>query len=135
MIEMYWKYFCCNSSIRIAFKCHHSRISLCISQTGTTQTAGAWNKGGNFIGQLCISVVPHYIQHSKLRLFANDRIIYREIKSIHDAELLQSDWEAAGRWEQDWLMHFHPDKCNILNVTKRKSPVQFCYKLNYIIIS
>ena len=34
-------------------------ISLRISQTGTTQTAGARNKGGNFIGQLCISVVPH----------------------------------------------------------------------------
>ena len=35
-------------------------ISLRISQTGTTQTAGARNKGGNFIGQLCISVVPHW---------------------------------------------------------------------------
>ena len=56
---MYWKYFCCNISIRIAYKWHHSRISLCISQTGTTQTAGARDKGGNFIGQLCISVVPH----------------------------------------------------------------------------
>ena len=56
---MYWKYFCCNSSIRIAYKWHHSRISLRISQTWTTQTAGARNKGGNIIGQLCISVVPH----------------------------------------------------------------------------
>jgi len=37
-------------------------------------------------------------QHSTLRLFADDSIIYREIKSIHDAELLQSDLEAAGRW-------------------------------------
>jgi len=27
---MYWKSFCCNSSIRIAYKWHHSRISLCI---------------------------------------------------------------------------------------------------------
>ena len=53
IIEMY---FCCNSSIRIAYKWHHS---LRISQTGTTQTAGARNKGGNFIGQLCISVVPY----------------------------------------------------------------------------
>ena len=51
----------CCSSIRIAYKWHHSRISLRISQTGTTQTAGARNKGGNFIGQLCISVVPHYM--------------------------------------------------------------------------
>jgi len=45
--------------IRIAYKWHDSHISLRISQTGTTQTAGAQNKGGNFIGQLGISVVPH----------------------------------------------------------------------------
>ena len=56
-----WKDVCCNSSIRIAYKWHHSRISLHISQTGTTQTAGVRNKGGDFIGQLCISVVPHYL--------------------------------------------------------------------------
>ena len=31
-----------------------------LSQIGTTQTAGVRNKGGNFIGQLHISVVPHY---------------------------------------------------------------------------
>ena len=59
---MYWKYFCCNSSIRITYKWHHSHLSLCINQTGTTQTTGARNKGGNFIGQLCISVVPHWVK-------------------------------------------------------------------------
>ena len=40
-------------------------ISLRICRTVTTPTAGARNKGGNFIGQLCISIIPHcayYIQ-------------------------------------------------------------------------
>ena len=36
----------------------HQPMYSSMSQTGTTQTAGARNKGGNFIGQLCISVVP-----------------------------------------------------------------------------
>ena len=36
-------------------------IFCTIMLTGTTQTAGAQDKGGNFIGQLCISVVPHWI--------------------------------------------------------------------------
>ena len=66
MIEMYWKNvlkgFYCNISTRIAYKWHHSHISLCICQTGTTQTVVARNKGGNFIGQLCISVVPHCLE-------------------------------------------------------------------------
>ena len=33
-----------------------------ISQTGTTQTAGARNKGGNFTGQLCISVAIQIVK-------------------------------------------------------------------------
>ena len=44
----------------MAYKWHHSRISLCISQAGTTQTAGARDKGGNFIGQLCIIGSPPF---------------------------------------------------------------------------
>jgi hypothetical protein len=36
----------------------------------------------------------------------------------------------AGRWEQDWLMKFHPDKCNVLNLTLKKNPINFSYKLH-----
>jgi hypothetical protein len=32
-----------------------------------------------------------------------------------DCLKLQEDLEAAMKWEQDWLMSFHPDKCNIMN--------------------
>ena len=70
-----------------------------------------------------------YIQHSTLRLFADDRIIY-DVYTEKLKVYIQYDLEAAGRWEQGWLMHFHPDKCNILNVTLNKSPVHFCYKLH-----
>ncbi len=57
-------------------------------------------------------------------------LIYKEIQNITDARHLQSDLEAAGRWEQDWLMHFHPDKCNILSATQKRNPVTFTYKLH-----
>jgi hypothetical protein len=42
-----------------------------------------------------------YIQHSTLRLFANDSIIYKQIKNKEDAIKLQQDLDAAGKWEQD----------------------------------
>ena len=38
IIELYRTDFCCNISTRIAYKWHHYRISLRISQTGPTQT-------------------------------------------------------------------------------------------------
>ena len=30
-------------------------------------------------------------------------------------------------WEQKWAMLFHPDKCNILQVTMSKNPLQLNY--------
>lgn len=71
-----------------------------------------------------------YIKHSTLRLFADDSIIYREIKNQNDSILLQADLEAAGKWEQDWLMHFHPDKCNVLSMTQKKNRIHYSYKLH-----
>ena len=44
---------------------------------------------------------PEYLQHSTLRLFADDSIIYKEIKTINDAHNLQLDLDAACRWEKD----------------------------------
>ena len=68
----YWnvlKGFLFSYLIRITYKLHHSRISIHICQTGTTQTAGAWSKGGKLIGQLCISLVPHLVLLFRLLLW------------------------------------------------------------------
>ena len=35
---------------------------------------------------------------------------------MDDARNFQQDIEAAAKWEQDWLICFHPDKCNIMSV-------------------
>jgi hypothetical protein len=53
-------------------------------------------------------VFPDNIQHSILRLFADDNIIYKQIKNKEDAIKLQQDLDAAGKWEQDWLMPLPP---------------------------
>ena len=77
-----------------------------------------------------INDFPEYLQHSTLRLFADDSIIYKEIKTINDAQNLQLDLDAACRWEKDWLMHFHPDKCNLISITQKRKPIHFTYKLH-----
>jgi hypothetical protein len=40
--------------------------------------------------------------------------MYNEITCQDDCKKLQSDLDAAARWEADWLMAFHPDKCTVL---------------------
>jgi myo-inositol-hexaphosphate 3-phosphohydrolase len=43
---------------------------------------------------------------------------------------LQDDLEAAAIWEEDWLMAFHPDKCNLLSITTKRKPEHFYYNLH-----
>jgi myo-inositol-hexaphosphate 3-phosphohydrolase len=36
----------------------------------------------------------------------------------------------TARWESDWLMTFHPDKCSVLTITNKKNPVKHNYLLH-----
>ena len=85
---------------------------------------------GSILFLIYINDFPEYLTHSTLRLFADDCIIYKEIHSESDARNLQQDLEAAARWEQDWLMCFHPDKCNVLSITQKQKSIKFTYKLH-----
>ena len=60
------------------------------------------------------------VEVANVRLFADDSIIYRDIKTQDDCLKLQQDLDSAARWEADWLMAFHPDKCTKLTVAQKK---------------
>ena len=72
---------------------------------------------GPILFLIYINDFPEYLSHSKLRLFADDSIIYRDIKTQDDCLRLQQDIDAAARWEADWLMAFHPNKCTNLSLS------------------
>jgi hypothetical protein len=85
---------------------------------------------GPILFLIYINDLPEYIKHSCIRLFADDSMIYRQIKSQSDCLKLQEDLEAAIKWEQDWIMSFHPDKCNIMNITTKRNPIHFYYNMH-----
>ena len=62
--------------------------------------------------------------HSTIRLFADDTIAYLAIKTNSDCISLQKDLDKLGLWEQKWKMAFHPDKCNVLSITRNKTPIK-----------
>ena len=60
----------------------------------------------------------------------DDTIAYLVIKSNSDALTLQRDLYKLAQWEQLWNMAFHPDKCNVLTISRNKTPVKFKYCLH-----
>ena len=74
---------------------------------------------GPLLFLLFINDLPASV-NSKTRLFADDCIIYRKINSTKDCQQLQHDLQRLAEWEATWGMAFHPDRCNVLRVTKKK---------------
>ena len=71
-------------------------------------------------------------QHLKSdnRLFADDSIIYKEIKFPSDHLVLQRDLESLATWSNTWLMSFNVKKCAIMSVTLKRKPSLYSYSLH-----
>ena len=67
-----------------------------------------------------INDLPEVIKHSTIRLFADDCILYRQIKYTEDAILLQSDINSFMEWASIWQMKLNVDKCHSMSVTLSK---------------
>lgn len=65
---------------------------------------------------------------STVRLFADDTIAYLTVTS--DSNTLQNDLDKLAIWEEKWKMKFHPDKCQVLSITKKKDPICKNYTLH-----
>ena len=90
---------------------------------------------GSLLGPLLfliyINDLPDYIQNnSTVKLFADDTIIYHPITNQQDTNALQEDLDAVQRWESDWLMHFHPQKCQTMHITNKRNIIQSTYTIH-----
>jgi hypothetical protein len=66
---------------------------------------------------------------SKLRLFADDCLIYRSISTINDSSSLQQDLDRLHQWSVDWQMQFNVDKCHLMRFTRRQKITDAQYHL------
>ena len=67
---------------------------------------------------LYINDLPDRVS-SVSRLFADDTLLHRLIASIKDRQTLQQDLKELEKWEEEWDMSFHPNKCNVLPVSRK----------------
>ena len=76
-----------------------------------------------------INDIPDNVK-SKVRLFADDTIMYLAINSNTDASCLQRDLDQLSKWESAWQMAFHPEKCQVISITRRRRVLKHTYLLH-----
>lgn len=67
---------------------------------------------------------------SRVRLFADDCIIYRPISGPDDHQILQNDLQLIFDWCKTWLMSLNSSKCKVVSFTRKHSVSNFCYHID-----
>jgi len=76
-----------------------------------------------------INDLPNTIK-SKIRMYADDTLVYSSIDTIDDCIQLQRDLLGLEKWSKIHQMEFNPLKCEFLIVTNKTSPHKFTYHIN-----
>ena len=121
-----WIYsFLCKRHMKVVVDGEHSDEAKVLS--GVPQ--------GTVLGPLLFLVhindLPQSVT-SNVRLFADDCLLYRKVKTPKDQEILQEDLKHLEIWASNWGMKFNAKKCYILSVTN-KGKHKF-YELNSYIL-
>ena len=85
---------------------------------------------GPILFLIYINDLPDEAINSTIRLFADDCILYRSIKTEHDSTLLQTDLNSIAHWELTWQMKFNIDKCYTMQVGRKRHNILNTYTLN-----
>ena len=64
---------------------------------------------------------------STIKLFADDCLLFRTIKSSQDTPKLQEDLNNITEWSNQWQMQFNAKKCYTLRVHRKRSPITHNY--------
>ena len=71
---------------------------------------------------------------SKVRLFADDTALYLTIEGENDSAILQHDLDKLSMWEREWDMEFNPSKCQVIQVTGSRKPINATYRLHGLVL-
>ena len=84
-----------------------------------------------YINDICQDLTPG----TRIRLFADDSLLYREIKTPEDTLILQRDLDTLQTWETRNKMEFHPGKCQVIRITNKiTSMIEGSYNIHGVIL-
>jgi len=81
---------------------------------------------------LCfVNDIPEIV-HSKIRLYADDILLYSVIHSLNDCLHLQNDNLLC--WSKKWQLYFNPSKCEHLCISNKCNLIKHPYYMDNSVI-
>ena len=76
---------------------------------------------GSLLFLIFINDITYVIQHSKIRLYADDTTLFIEVDDrVRAAEQIDEDLKAISDWTNTWLVNFSPLRTESLIISKEK---------------
>ena len=66
---------------------------------------------------------------SQIKLFADDSVLYRNIRNQNDQVILQNDLDTISSWTVKWLMELNINKCSVLSITLKQNSIFHDYDI------
>ena len=66
---------------------------------------------------------------SQIKLFADDCVLYRNIRNQNDQVILQNDLDAISSWAEKLLMELNINKCSVLSITLKRNSIFHDYNI------
>lgn len=66
----------------------------------------------------------------KIRLYADDCVLYSEINSTSDQNALNFELDKVMRWCRTWQMAVNYDKCAVMTISNKKNPLLYTYTVD-----
>ena len=60
---------------------------------------------------------------SQIKLFADDSVLYRNIRNQNDQVILQNDLDTISSWAEKWLVELNINKCSVLSITLKRNSI------------
>ena len=107
--------------------------SNCKSETSTPVNVDSGVPQGTVLGPLMFLIYINDIGSnisSTIRLFADNSLLYREVKSESDCHTLQSDLDRLVEWSKRWQMNFNSIKFYFLRISKKRNTIKYTCELS-----
>ena len=85
---------------------------------------------GSVLGPILFSVYINDEVRSRVKLFADDTVLYLTMESEDGSSALQTDLDILSAWQARWDIEFSPSECQVVHVKGSKKTVKTDYVLH-----